>query len=118
MEVVAELRRLGMTTAVDAVTRARGDQVPADHIRALIAHYEARPGAWGVGALKFRIAHASVDLAVEAGWPQPRAAPRTRPSEDPETIRERRRYEIRKQMIRAGKSQSEIEAAWAAAGCM
>ena len=89
--IVERLQRLGMSEASALIARARASDEPVEphYIAELIDHWRARPGAWKLGGLHYRIRTARPGQAIDDGWPPPAESyvrTRTRQASD-------RRYE-------------------------
>ena len=68
---VVRLCGLGVADASAACRQAAAAGVTADVVLALAEHFAARPGAWGPGALHYRVRSAVPGLAIDEGWPPP-----------------------------------------------
>ena len=103
-EVEGDLRLLGMADAAGAIGDAqRTGQAPGE-VKAQIEFWHSKPGAWGVGALRHRIAIGQPGMAADACWPEPAAAYERRQRGDrvaQETLRRRRESEERRAAIAA-----------------
>ena len=119
-EVVVELVNLGMGTARRVVEQlsTRADSSP-DRAVQLVAYYRARPGAWGLGALQFRMLNDHSALAIDQGWPPPSKSFSDRETSARRTddqVRGRRAMELIREGRRRRLSDDQIAAALEAAG--
>lgn len=87
--VVVDLINLGMVAAFAAVKQAKANGITVGDIRALIDHWKAHPGAWKIGALKFRIENAVPGLNPGANWPPASADFKTTEQVDAEIEQDR-----------------------------
>lgn len=112
VEVVVErLHGLGMADARSAVERAIANGAPPALLSGLIDHYESRPGAWGLGALHYRIRQASPGQAIESLWPPPAHASSDSSREDEHRQVRTIRYLAFREGRRRGWSDEQIEEA-------
>lgn len=81
-KVMERLDALGMADARSAIERAKGNGASPELVHRLIDHFEATPGAWGLGALHLRIRLAAPDQPVDALWPPPMVAAEPSPDEE------------------------------------
>lgn len=67
--VVEEMRATGLVDVHRPVHEARKAGVTPAEVLALIRHFRGKPGAWGLGALHFRVGHAVPGESPSDGWP-------------------------------------------------
>jgi hypothetical protein len=106
--VVERLVKLGMADT-SAIESAKMHGVAPDFVTALISHYEAAPGSWGIGALHFRLRMAAPGQRIQDGWPPPVA--QTKPLDAP-AEHERLRYLRIRQLRESGMTPEEAVAAF------
>ena len=108
--VVERLHDLGMADARSAVDRAAASGASLELVNGLIDHYERSPGAWGLGALHYRIRQAAAGQAVDSLWPPPAASTAKRNGDDNESIYSKIRFLAFREGRQRGLSHDEIEA--------
>ena len=86
---------LGVFDPKPAVVAARRAGVTPEGVGAILDHARGKPGAWGAGAIRNRVANAHPDLPPDEGWPSP--APDYQASREAFLKREERRQQVEKQ---------------------
>jgi hypothetical protein len=67
--VGVELESIGLGDSLGTIETAKGLGYSPDTIHRLIEFWKRKPGAWGVGAIKWRIEHSPPTRLVDDGWP-------------------------------------------------
>lgn len=112
---------LGLDQAAEALAAFRTRGGTLAELAAIRRHYESRPGAYGAGALHFRLRKHRPGLAASRSWPDPKPgwAPPVSAARQERTARARRYYDangVVRRARRAGQSDEEITAELALAG--